>query len=82
MTRGRALQQSVIEIVGQEVEDEEMVTADDVPDTVIVSLLVVKQGVRKMFSTGHSVQHFPSGLGWKIRSLRIIPTCVMCKNKT
>ena len=28
MTRGRALQQSVIEIVGQEVDDEEMVTDD------------------------------------------------------
>ena len=55
-------------------EDEEVDTDDDVPDTIIVSLLVVEQSVRKMFSTGHSVQHFPSGLGWNIRSLRIIVT--------
>ena len=64
VTRSRALQQSAIEIIGREVKD-----VDDVPDTAIVSLLVVKQGVRKMFSAGHSVQHFPSGLGWNRRFL-------------
>ena len=62
--RGRALQQSVIEIFSNKMEYE-MVADHEVPDTVIVSLLVVKHRVRKMFSRGNSIQHFHSGFGYK-----------------
>ena len=42
-----------------------MVAVCDVPDTVIMSLLVVKRRVREMFSSGYRVQHLHSGFGWK-----------------
>ncbi len=36
------------------------------PNTIKVSLLVVKAGVGKIFPTGYHIQHLHTGLGWKV----------------
>ena len=59
LTRSTALQKPEDDLV------ENNDVGDDIPDIVIVSLLVVKWRMRKMFPGGHCCQHLGSGFSWK-----------------
>ena len=65
LTRSTALQQSEDDIIEENDVDDD----DDLPDIVIVSLLVVKWRMRKMFPGGNCCQHLGSCLGLNIHIL-------------